>query len=108
LKKELRTADPFAIPPSDHQLKDNNETASKNTGIEVVDTNHVVSTKVTKSDTVKVKPVPPTTPDKGHVVTKGETLYGIAQSYGLSVDELKKMNNLSVDTIFVGQKLEIR
>ena len=40
-----------------------------------------------------------------HTVVKGETLYGIARSYGLSVDELKKKNNLSVDTIFVGQKL---
>ena len=40
-----------------------------------------------------------------HTVVKGETLYGIARNYGLSVDDLKKMNNLSVDTIFVGQKL---
>lgn len=40
-----------------------------------------------------------------HIVVKGDTLYGIAHSYGLSVEELKKKNNLSVDTIFVGQKL---
>lgn len=40
-----------------------------------------------------------------HIVMKGDTLYGIARAYGLSVDELKKKNNLSVDTIYVGQKL---
>ena len=40
-----------------------------------------------------------------HTVVKGDTLYGIARSYGLSVTELKQKNNLNVDTIFVGQKL---
>ena len=108
LKKELRTVDPFAIPPRNNQLYDNNETAGKNTGKEVVDTKNVVTTKVIKQDTIKEKTLPPSSQNKGHVVSRGETLYGIAQSYGLSVDELKKMNNLSVDTIFVGQKLEIR
>jgi len=108
LKKDLRTADPFAIPPRDQQMNDNNETANKNASIEVKDTSRVTSTKVTKPATIKEKSIPPATQNKGHVVSKGETLYGIAQSYGLSVDDLKKMNNLSVDTIFVGQKLEIR
>jgi len=43
-----------------------------------------------------------------HVVAKGETLFSIAKNFGLSVDELKKRNNLSVDTIAVGQKLVIK
>ena len=40
-----------------------------------------------------------------HTVMKGDTLYGIARAYGLSVADLKMKNNLSADTIFVGQKL---
>ncbi|MBK8833076.1 MAG: LysM peptidoglycan-binding domain-containing protein [Saprospiraceae bacterium] len=38
-----------------------------------------------------------------HTVMKGDTLYGIARAYGLSVNDLKMKNNLSADTIFVGQ-----
>ena len=43
-----------------------------------------------------------------HMVAKGDTLYGIARTYGLSVDEIKKKNNLTADTIVIGQKLIIQ
>jgi len=39
------------------------------------------------------------------VVKKGETLYRIASTYGLSIYELKNYNSLSSSNIFVGQKL---
>lgn len=40
-----------------------------------------------------------------YVVKKGDTLYKIANKYNLSVDELKKLNNLSSDNLNIGQKL---
>jgi LysM repeat protein len=41
-----------------------------------------------------------------HEVRKGDTLAGIAKRYGLSVDELRRKNNLSPKTtLTVGQKL---
>ena len=40
-----------------------------------------------------------------HVVQKGDTLYSIARRYGISVEELKRLNNLVNNTITVGQKL---
>lgn len=40
-----------------------------------------------------------------YTVKSGDTLYGIANKYDLSVDELKKMNNLSSNTLSIGQKL---
>ncbi|MFC1867964.1 LysM peptidoglycan-binding domain-containing protein [Thermodesulfobacteriota bacterium] len=44
-----------------------------------------------------------------HEVQRGETLFGIAKKYGLSVDELRDMNKLSKDkSIYPGQKLLIR
>jgi LysM repeat protein len=43
-----------------------------------------------------------------HLVNKGDTLFSISRLYGVTIDELKKKNNLSVDTIQVGQKLLIR
>jgi len=43
-----------------------------------------------------------------HVVEKGQTFYRVALIYGLTVDELKALNNLSNTTIAVGQKLRVR
>jgi LysM repeat protein len=54
------------------------------------------------------QPVDTASGPTNHLVKKGETLFSIAQNFGLSVEELKKMNNLSVDTLLVGQKLIIK
>ena len=43
-----------------------------------------------------------------YTVVAGDTLYGIANRYGLTVDELKSLNNLTSNTLSVGQKLLIK
>lgn len=48
-----------------------------------------------------------TTTTKVHTVTSGETLFRISVNYGVSVDEIKKMNNLTGNTVSVGQKLKV-
>ena len=41
-----------------------------------------------------------------HIVERGDTLYGIAKKYGLSVDELIRLNQLkSGQAIYPGQKI---
>ena len=40
-----------------------------------------------------------------HEVSKGETLYRISRKYGLSVDELQRLNNLKNNQIYPKQKL---
>lgn len=42
-----------------------------------------------------------------YVVEKGDTLYGIARKFGVSVDELKKLNNLSNNNLAIGEILTI-
>jgi murein DD-endopeptidase MepM/ murein hydrolase activator NlpD len=42
-----------------------------------------------------------------HVVQKGETLTSVAKSYGVSIADLRKANNLTSDSLKVGQKLVI-
>ena len=42
-----------------------------------------------------------------HVVAPGETLYSIAQKNGVSVEELKKSNNITSDKLRPGQTLHI-
>ena len=42
-----------------------------------------------------------------YTVKKGDTLYGIAREYGISVDELKRVNNLTSNTLTIGEVLVI-
>lgn len=52
--------------------------------------------------------VTPAAAKKYHTVARGETLYSIAKRYGLSVDELRRINRLTPDqTIQAGQSLAV-
>lgn len=42
-----------------------------------------------------------------HIVQYGETLFGIASSYGINLDKLRALNKLKKDSVLVGQKLYI-
>lgn len=42
-----------------------------------------------------------------HTVVQGETLFRLSQNYGVSVDDIKRWNNLSDNNITVGQKISI-
>nr|OTN86229.1 hypothetical protein A5821_002179 [Enterococcus sp. 7F3_DIV0205] len=43
-----------------------------------------------------------------HTVKSGDTLWGLSQKYGSSVQKIKQMNGLSSDTIYIGQKLKVK
>ncbi len=45
---------------------------------------------------------------QNYVVKPGDTLYKIAKNYGMSVEELIKINNLSNTNLFVGQILKVK
>ncbi|MEM6629994.1 MAG: LysM peptidoglycan-binding domain-containing protein [Bacteroidota bacterium] len=42
-----------------------------------------------------------------HTVKKKETLYSLSKKYGITVEELKTWNNLTSNTIKIGQKLKV-
>ena len=60
---------------------------------------------------LEYKGIPYTEPDKTisdtYKVIKGDTLYGIANKLDTSVDELKKINNLTSNSLSIGQILKV-
>ncbi len=49
----------------------------------------------------------PSTPTGIYTVVKGDTLYSIAGRYGITVNELKALNNLSSNVLSIGQQLKV-
>ncbi len=58
--------------------------------------------------TTKPKKDPKSDTKKVHIVEKGDTLYGISNKYGISIDDLKEINNLKSNTISIGQALKLK
>lgn len=51
-------------------------------------------------------PAQPAAPGQSeYIIKSGDTLSGIGKQFGVSVQDLKKLNNLKSDMIYVGQKL---
>ena len=46
--------------------------------------------------------------DRVHIVQKGDTLYSISRRYFISVDELKRMNNLNSNDLAIGQRIAVK
>lgn len=67
--------------------------------------------KTTDSLLNLTKPVTPliadTTPDSFHVVSRGDTLYSISKKYNISVIELKELNHLYSENLYVGERLKV-
>ncbi|EDL64231.1 LysM peptidoglycan-binding domain-containing protein [Bacillus sp. SG-1] len=43
-----------------------------------------------------------------HLIQKGDTLWSLSQKYGMTVDHLKGSNGLSSNTIYEGDKVEVK
>lgn len=73
---------------------------------ELKELNGLSNNLLSVGQTLKVKGVPETNNDI-YFVKNGDTLYSIASRFGMSVDELKRYNNLNSNVISIGQQLFI-
>jgi LysM repeat protein len=82
---------------------------------ETPETIKIVSPQVKQAETptIETKPLPPSPPkdirqnlEQYHKVERGETLYRISKRYGISIEEIRRLNKLQQDqAIQTGQKL---
>ncbi len=49
----------------------------------------------------------PSQPTTTYIVKRGDTLYAIATKYQTTVDELKRLNKLTSNTLYIGQQLQV-
>ncbi|WP_347157814.1 LysM peptidoglycan-binding domain-containing protein [Pontibacter chitinilyticus] len=60
-----------------------------------------------QEETVKTRTAPDKSGNGTHTVTAGETLYQISKKYTVSIDELRRWNNLSDNNLHPGQELQV-
>ena len=58
-----------------------------------------------ESDFTNLEAETPISTSTSHTVSKGETLYRLSREYGVTVDDLKRWNDLSSNLISIGQEL---
>lgn len=54
-----------------------------------------------------VQPSVPTSSSTNYIIKRGDTLYSISRKFGVTIDQIKEANNLTSDTIGVGDVLRI-
>lgn len=69
--------------------------------------NNLTSDLIQIGQVLLIPTLTPETEYKIYTVIRGDTLYGIANKYGISVEELKKLNNLVSNTLYIGQQLKV-
>lgn len=72
--------------------------------------NNIIDKKFAKKSNVAKDQTNITTREnrEHHTVKKGETLYTIAKKYSMTIDEIKRLNNLHSARLKIGQKLTIK
>jgi len=75
---------------------------------ELKDLNNLISNNLTIGQKLLLPGESEETTLNTYTVKSGDTLYSIANKYGLTVQELKDLNNLSNNTLSIGQTLKIR
>ena len=63
--------------------------------------------KASPKSTTPTDPVTPTPAAHFHTVKTGETQYSIAKKYGITVDDLRQLNDLGNTDIHIGQNLQV-
>ena len=73
----------------------------------LVELNNIENANLIYAGETLVVPITNSNIENIYIVKKGDTMYSIANQYGMTVNELKSLNNLTNDTLSIGQKLVV-
>lgn len=103
--------------PGEESITDNTYTVKKGDSLysiartygttvdKLKDINNLTSNNLSIGQVLKLPSGDTTKDNVVYTVQKGDSLYSIAREYGTTVDALKKLNNISSNTLSIGQKL---
>jgi len=74
---------------------------------ELIEYNNLASTNLSIGQQILIPSITEDDSSNTYIVKAGDSLYSIANKYGVTVDELKSANNLTSNILLVGQKLTI-
>ena len=69
--------------------------------------NNLTSNTLSIGQVLKINEQSSTPTENTYIVKSGDTLYSIANKYGVSVNEIKNLNNLTSNSLSIGQVLKI-
>lgn len=79
--------------------------ANNTTVDELKKTNNLTSNILSTGQLLKIPSA--LLPESTYIVKKGDSLYSIANKYNTTIDELKRINNLTSNTLSIGQVLKL-
>lgn len=85
-------------------------TIARNNGLtvaELKELNNLTSNSLSIGQVLKLKKSTTPTTGDNYTVKSGDTLYGIAKKFNLTVDQLKAINNLTTNNLSIGQVLKL-
>ena len=103
--------------PGEESITDNTYTVKKGDSLysiartygttvdKLKDINNLTSNNLSIGQVLKLPSGDTTKDNVVYTVQKGDSLYSIAREYGTTVDALKKLNNITSNTLSIGQKL---
>lgn len=103
--------------PGEENIKENTYTVKKGDNLysiartygttvdKLKDINNLTSNNLSIGQVLKLPSGDTTKDNIVYTVQKGDSLYSIAREYGTTVDALKKLNNITSNTLSIGQKL---
>lgn len=76
---------------------------------DIIDYNNLETTVLTTGQTLRIpkEGIIEDSDENIYIVKAGDTLYSIAQANGITVDQLKALNNLTSNVLSIGQQLQI-
>lgn len=75
---------------------------------EVLGVNNVAISEINNQVIVSKKEAVVTENSEGYFVVKGDTLYSLSKKFNITIDELKKKNNIIDNSLSLGQNLKIK